>query len=85
MKHVSDRLILLALGPTATVLASYLANLGYQAIDIGHIDIEYEWFLSGAKEKSVICGKYTNEVANGREFTECTDKKYLSQIVERIY
>ena len=25
-----------------------LYNLGYQAIDIGHIDIEYEWFLRNA-------------------------------------
>ena len=84
LKHAHDRLVLLALGPTATVLASYLANLGYQAIDIGHIDIEYEWFLSGAKEKTAIHGKYTNEVASGREFTECTDERYLPQIIEKI-
>jgi len=33
-------LILLALGPTATILAYDLYKLGYQVIDIGHIDIE---------------------------------------------
>ena len=37
-----EYLILLALGPTATVMAYDLAKLGYQAIDIGHVDIEYE-------------------------------------------
>lgn len=44
-KNISkDKLILLALGPTATVLAYDLYKLGYHAVDIGHIDIEYECF-----------------------------------------
>ena len=39
-KKVSkDKIIFLALGPTATVLAYDLYKLGYQAIDIGHVDI----------------------------------------------
>lgn len=41
-------LILLAIGPTATILSFDLAKLGYWAIDIGHIDIEYEWFKNQA-------------------------------------
>lgn len=59
-----DNLILLALGPTATVLAADLSYLSYQAIDIGHLDIEYEWYLAGATEKISVCNKWTNE-ANG--------------------
>ena len=39
-----DKLFILALGPMATVLAYDLARLGYRALDLGHIDIEYEWF-----------------------------------------
>ena len=39
-----DCLFLVALGPTATVLAYDLTKHGAQAIDIGHLDIEYEWF-----------------------------------------
>lgn len=39
-----DRLILLILGPTATVLAFDLAKEGYQAIDIGHLVKSYDTF-----------------------------------------
>jgi glycosyltransferase family protein len=39
------RLILIALGMTATVLAYDLSKVGFWAIDIGHIDVEYEWFV----------------------------------------
>ena len=60
-----DKLLLLALGPTATVLAYDLAKEGYWAIDIGHIDIQYEWYRSGITEKFPIKGKYTNEVEGG--------------------
>lgn len=60
-KIEKDKLILIALGPTATVLAYDLALEGYQAIDIGHIDIEYEWFLKKSNDKVAIKGKYTNE------------------------
>lgn len=45
--QTKDKLFLLALGPTATVLACDLCKMGYQAVDIGHIDLEYEWFLKG--------------------------------------
>ncbi|MFC1677250.1 GT-D fold domain-containing glycosyltransferase [Planctomycetota bacterium] len=41
----SDTLILIALGPTATVLAYDLCKKGYQVIDIGMIAKEYECFL----------------------------------------
>ncbi len=56
-----NKLILLALGPTASVLAYDLSELGYRALDIGHVDIEYEWFLQKATEKVKISGKYTSE------------------------
>jgi glycosyltransferase family protein len=46
-----SNLILLALGPTSSVLAYDLYKIGYQVIDVGHIDIEYEWFLRKAKKK----------------------------------
>lgn len=44
-----NKLILLSFGITATVLAYELAKLGYQAIDLGHLDIEYEWFVWAQK------------------------------------
>lgn len=52
--HVSkDRLILLSYGMTATVLAYDLAKLGYWAVDLGHLDLEYEWYLHGAEENKL--------------------------------
>ncbi len=80
-----DRLVLIALGATATVLAYDLAKQGYQALDIGHIDIEYEWFLRGATEKIPIKGKYVNEASGGR-IVELTldNKKYYKEIVKVI-
>lgn len=82
--HVSPKegkLILLSYGPTATILAYDLAKLGYQAIDIGHLDIEYEWYRQKASKGGVVKGKYTNEAEGGSEVEECHDKKYLSQII----
>ena len=53
-----DELILAALGPTATILVARACQMGFQAIDIGHIDIEYMWFLSGTLLRKSIEGKY---------------------------
>lgn len=62
-KHGKNKIILLALGPTATILAYDLSKLdGYIAVDLGHIDIEYEWFLRGVKKRKAIPGKFVNEV-----------------------
>ena len=76
-----DKLILLSFGPTATVLAHDLAKLGYWAIDIGHLDIEYEWMKRGVQTKIVIEGKYTNESEGGDVVDNCDDAEYLSQII----
>lgn len=81
-KHVSaNQLILLSYGPTATILAYDLAKLGYWAIDIGHLDIEYEWFLQGATDSVAVKGKFTNEDVLGHHVDDCNDVVYLSQII----
>lgn len=84
--HGNGKLILIALGPTATILAYDLAQKGYQAIDVGHVDVEYEWFLRKATEKVPLKQKYVNEAANhtGRKIEECNDEVYLEQIIEKI-
>lgn len=41
------RLVLIILGPTATVLAYDLAMAGYQALDIGHIAKDYNYYKCG--------------------------------------
>lgn len=60
-----DQLILLSLGPTATVLAVDLCKQGYQAIDIGHLDVEYEWFIRKSRTKVSLTGKFVNESIEG--------------------
>lgn len=84
LDNYHGELIIMALGPTATVLAADLAAMDMQALDIGNTDIEYEWFRNGAKERIAIPGKFTNEATGGREVADCQDKKYLSQIIARI-
>ncbi|MFF2877279.1 SP_1767 family glycosyltransferase [Gottfriedia sp. NPDC057991] len=83
-KHDKSKLILIALGPTATVLAYDLANFGYHAVDIGHIDIEYEWFLNKAVEKEAIKNKYVGEVLEGTDVHRINDIKYDEEIITRI-
>lgn len=83
-KTSRDTLILLALGHTATVLAYDLSQCGYQAIDIGHVDIEYEWMRMKAKHKIPVPNKYVNEVVEGRVNTELDDVVYQSQIIGSI-
>lgn len=77
-------LILIALGPTATVLAYDLSNLGYQALDIGHIDIEYEWFRRGVDKKVVIDGKFTNEATGGAVIESIFNQEYENQVIKTI-
>ncbi len=85
LKSSKESLFLLALGPTATVLAYDLCLAGYRALDVGHIDICYEWKLRGATEKILIPGKYVNEVKGGNQnISECTDEAYLKSIIARV-
>lgn len=79
-----DALILTALGMTATVLAYDLALRGYQAIDIGHLDVEYEWFLMKATHKTAIKNKAVNEVGIRVVKDELNDSKYANSIIATI-
>lgn len=83
LKQPKDKLFLVSLGPTATVLAFDLTQHGYRAIDTGHLDIEYEWFLAGAQKRTKIKGKYVLE-AGGASKGEFKDDVYEQQIVKVI-
>ena len=76
-----DKNKLILLSPTATILAYDLAKLGYWAIDLGHMDIEYEWYRNNDPKGGVVKGKYTNEALGGNIVEECTDEQYLNQII----
>ena len=77
-------IILLALGMTATVLAADLSKVGYQAIDIGHIDVEYEWFLMKAPGKCRIPGKAVNECGDNHPEEIPVDPSYAASIIHTI-
>ncbi|MBY4961295.1 SP_1767 family glycosyltransferase [Streptococcus suis] len=76
-----DKLVLLMLGPTAKVLAYRLSKTGMQAIDIGHIDSEYEWFTMQAQTKIKLQHKHTAEHNFDQDIIFTEDQEYLQQIV----
>ena len=79
-----DYLTLIAMGATATVLAYDIAMKGFQALDIGHVDIEYEWMLAGKGVKVPVKGKYNNEVSGGDVVEDIDDDKYENEIIKII-
>ena len=83
-KHAAGRLILCMLGPTAKVLAYHLSQKGYQVLDIGHIDSEYEWMKMGAKTKVKFSHKHTAEYNFDQDIEFIEDETYNSQIVAKI-
>lgn len=74
----------IALGPTATVLAHDLCRSGLVAQDLGHMDIQYEYMLRKSEQKHRIPGKYNNEVEGGDQVEECLDEAYQRQIIRRV-
>ncbi|MEE1250764.1 MAG: GT-D fold domain-containing glycosyltransferase [Lachnospiraceae bacterium] len=80
-KQEKDVLFLLALGPTATVLACDLCKSGYQAVDVGHVDLEYEWFLRGKGCRTEVVGKYNNELPGGEQPEKIENLEYWQQII----
>ena len=55
-----------------------------QAIDIGHIDLEYEWYLHGGGKRCAVSGKYNNEYVGGEIAADIQDKQYESEVIDRI-
>ena len=82
--HGKNKLVLLALGPTATAMAYDLSCRGIWTIDSGNLDMEYEWSNIRAKTQVAIQGKYTHEAENGADVSNLSDKRYESQIIARL-
>lgn len=74
-------LFLVALGPCAGVMVHDLCINGFQAIDVGHADLEYEWFLAGKGDRVLIPHKYSNEMTEGDMVEEYHEPIYESQII----
>ena len=80
-EYPKDRLFLVSLGVAAKFLVEKLFLAGYRALDIGNLDMEYEWYLHQAKHKEKvskhdIIGEEANRNAGYHE--------YLAQIKKRI-
>ena len=79
--HSIDCLFIVSLGATAKLLVEDLFLKGYRALDMGNVDMEYEWFLRKAEgklalEKNSITSYKANEAAG---YTG-----YLAQIVKVV-
>ena len=78
---------MIALGPTATISAHDSTKYEYQAIDIGHADIQYELYLRNTTKHILIPYKFVNEYNGGRNETsleDAPDKRYYDQIFAKI-
>lgn len=84
LRQPKDTLFLLALGPSAAVLAYDLYMAGCQAVDAGHIDLEYEWFLQGKGCRTPVPGKYNNEMEGGEKPQKIDDAEYDGQIIADV-
>jgi len=79
-----DKLILLALGQTATVMAYDLAKSGYWTLDVGHLDVEYMWMKMGAKTKVAIPGRYVNEAQDGHEMISKENEEVECNVIAKV-
>lgn len=82
-KIPEDKLILCALGPAGKALAYDLIQSGHQVVDIGQIDMEYEWYRAGAGIKVPNPTKYVSQLPPAL-VGEIHDKEYESQIIAVI-
>lgn len=77
-----DRLFLLSVGVAAKFLAVELFRQGYRVLDIGNLDMEYEWFVRRAPGKIKLeKHEFVSEEAN----REAGYTAYLEQIKVRVY
>lgn len=70
-----DRLFLLSVGVAAKFLAVELFKRGYRVLDIGNLDMEYEWYVRRSPgkcklEKHEVIGKEANQAAGYEMYLE---------------
>lgn len=86
--YAKNKLVMIVLGPVATIMAYDLAIENYWAIDIGQLDVEYEWFLRGVEDRCDIPYKTVSEVEQRggitNDFISEHMKTYKKEIKEII-
>lgn len=88
LQQQDNSLFILALGPVSKPLVFDLLNANnrtFQVLDLGHLDIEYEWFLRNVTTKVSIPGKYVNESNNSKLFEPINLKQYQTEIIDRVF
>lgn len=86
LKQPKDKLFVLALGPTATLLADDLSKQGYRALDIGHLDTAYEAYLRKSENFVHVEGKVVfNEERHYCQIAPCKDENYNKEVIARLY
>ena len=83
-KIEKSALLIFAIGPIATVMPFDLLEEGFQAIDLGNIDTEYEWFLRKCTKKTPIANKMVYEAGAGEGVGALDDETYQSQIIAEV-
>ena len=72
-EYDKNKLFLLSVGVAAKFIALELFQQGYRVLDIGNMDLEYEWFVRGAEkkiplEKHEVIGEEANKAAGYDEY-----------------
>ena len=76
-----DKLFLFSVGNTAKLLVCDLVEAGYRAIDIGNLDMEYDWYLQKAKGKDHLA---KHSIRGKESNLQAGYDKYWSEIVKII-
>lgn len=80
--YEKDRLFVLSVGVAAKFLVVELFRQGYRALDIGNMDMEYEWYVRRAPGKIRL---EKHELISEQENREAGYEEYLEQIKARVY
>ena len=76
-----DRLFLVSLGVAAKFIAERLFLEGYRVLDIGNLDVEYEWYLHRQKGKTALA---KHDVVGEEANRKAGYEEYLAQIKYQI-
>ena len=80
-EYPNDRLFLISMGIAAKFLAEKLFLEGYRVLDIGNLDMEYEWYLHQAEYKEKIS---KHDVIGEEANRKAGYYEYLAQIKRRV-
>ena len=80
-QYPKDRLFLVSLGVAAKFFTETMFLEGYRVLDIGNLDMEYEWYLKQTDQKSPIP---KHDVVGDKANEEAGYREYLKQIKQYV-